>query len=53
MFEIGVTVAVVVLSAAVLRNWLFGREGSTIDGGTVSRSWLAEYKLAKRDSTWP
>lgn len=53
MFEIGVTLAVVVLAGAALRSWLFGRERPAIDGGAVSRSWLAEYKVAKRDSSWP
>jgi hypothetical protein len=52
MFEIGLTVSVVVIAAVTMRRWLFAREPPTIDGGTVSRSWLAEYKLAKRDSGW-
>jgi hypothetical protein len=55
MFELGVTIAVVVISGAALRTWLFARDRPSpqIDGGAVSRSWLAEYRLAKRDSGWP
>ena len=53
MLGIGVSIAVVVLAAAALRSWVIGRQRPEIDGGAVSRSWLAEYKLAKRDSGWP
>ena len=52
MLGIGVTISVVALAAIALRRWL-AREPPPIDGGAVSRSWLAEYKLAKRgDSGW-
>jgi len=53
MFEIGVTIAVIVIAAVALRRWLFGREPPAIDGGAVSRNWLDEHRLAKRDSRWP
>jgi len=53
MFEIGVTIAVIVIAAVVLRRWLFGREPPAINGGAVSRNWLDEHRLAKRDSRWP
>jgi hypothetical protein len=53
MLEIGVTIAVVAIAAAALRSWLFRRERQAIDGGAVSRSWLVEHRLAKRDSSWP
>ena len=54
MFGIGLTLAVVVIAAAGLRKWVLSRERPAIDGGAVSRSWLDENKLAKRDhSRWP
>ena len=53
MLEIGVTIAVVVLAAAWIGRSLVGRGRPEIDGGAVSRSWLVEYRLAKRDSGWP
>ena len=54
MFAIGATFVVVVIAAAGLGKWLFGRERPAIDGGAVSRGWLDENKLEKRDySRWP
>jgi hypothetical protein len=50
MFGIGLTLSVVAIAAVALRRWLLVKERPHIDGGAVSRSWLAEYKLAKRDS---
>ena len=52
MFVIGVGIVVVVIAATVVRRRLAGREQSAIDGGAVSRSWLDEHSLGKRDSGW-
>ena len=44
MFELGVTLLAIVITAATIKPWLYAGDQPTIDPGSVSDSWLSEHK---------
>jgi hypothetical protein len=51
MVALGVALSAVVTLLALVRWWR--KNERAIEVGTVSPSWLSEYKLGKRDTNWP
>ena len=52
VFELSVAAGAAVVGAVMLIRARRRNNRRVIDGGLVSRNWLAEHKLGKRDS-WP